>query len=105
MGSDSAGSVSAPRARINSPGIRRHHRLTDYGPARHRAPLVEARSWREIPHHDLIVVQASAERRLLGSGQQRTADVLATIEDAGRESLGELRRLRECCVPALSRPP
>ena len=54
-----------------------------------------ARELHDVIAHSvsLIVVQASAERRLLGSRDQRTADVLETIEDAGRESLGELRRL------------
>ncbi|HEX4733360.1 MAG TPA: sensor histidine kinase [Thermoleophilaceae bacterium] len=54
-----------------------------------------ARELHDVIAHSvsLIVVQASAERRLLDSQQRRTADVLETIEDAGRESLGELRRL------------
>ena len=54
-----------------------------------------ARELHDVIAHSvsLIVVQASAERRLLGAGERRTADVLETIEGAGRESLGELRRL------------
>ncbi|HVW17869.1 MAG TPA: sensor histidine kinase [Solirubrobacteraceae bacterium] len=57
-----------------------------------------ARIAREL--HDVIahavsvmVVQASAERRLLGPDQRRTAETLETIEGSGREALGELRRL------------
>ena len=41
----------------------------------------------------LMVVQASAERRLLGADQARTAETLETIETSGREALAELRRL------------
>lgn len=41
----------------------------------------------------LIVIQAAVERRTLEAGQERTSDVLETIEDAGREALVELRRL------------
>jgi len=54
-----------------------------------------ARELHDVIAHavSLIVVQASAERRLLGAGQQRTADTLEAIEDSGREALGELRRL------------
>jgi signal transduction histidine kinase len=54
-----------------------------------------ARELHDVIAHSvsLIVVQAGAERRLLPAGQRRTADVLETIEEAGREALGELRRL------------
>jgi len=54
-----------------------------------------ARELHDVIAHavSLIVVQASAERRLLGAGQKRTADTLETIERSGREALGELRRL------------
>jgi signal transduction histidine kinase len=54
-----------------------------------------ARELHDVIAHavSLIVVQASAERRLLGTGQRRTADTLETIETSGREALGELRRL------------
>jgi signal transduction histidine kinase len=54
-----------------------------------------ARELHDVIAHSvsLIVVQASAERRLLGRNEERTAEVLETIEGAGRESLGELRRL------------
>jgi signal transduction histidine kinase len=54
-----------------------------------------ARELHDVIAHSvsLMVVQAGAERRLLESDQQRTSDVFETIEDAGREALGELRRL------------
>jgi signal transduction histidine kinase len=54
-----------------------------------------ARELHDVIAHavSLIVVQASAERRLLGADQRRTADTLETIETSGREALGELRRL------------
>jgi signal transduction histidine kinase len=54
-----------------------------------------ARELHDVIAHavSLIVVQAGAERRLLGPGQQRTAETLETIETSGREALGELRRL------------
>jgi signal transduction histidine kinase len=54
-----------------------------------------ARELHDVIAHSvsLIVVQASAERRLLTPEQSRTEEVFATIEDAGREALGELRRL------------
>jgi signal transduction histidine kinase len=54
-----------------------------------------ARELHDVIAHSvsLIVVQAGAERRLLPDGERRTADVLETIEGAGREALGELRRL------------
>jgi signal transduction histidine kinase len=54
-----------------------------------------ARELHDVIAHSvsLMVVQASAERRLLTDQEARTADVFETIEDAGREALGELRRL------------
>lgn len=54
-----------------------------------------ARELHDVIAHavSLMVVQASAERRLLAADQQRTADTLETIETSGREALGELRRL------------
>jgi signal transduction histidine kinase len=54
-----------------------------------------ARELHDVIAHavSLMVVQASAERRLLGPGQRRTAETLETIETSGREALGELRRL------------
>lgn len=64
-----------------------------------RATLEErARIAREL--HDVIahcvsvmVIQASAERRVLSPQHASTHEALATIERAGRESLAELRRL------------
>jgi signal transduction histidine kinase len=54
-----------------------------------------ARELHDVIAHavSLMVVQASAERRLLGQDQARTAETLETIESSGREALGELRRL------------
>jgi signal transduction histidine kinase len=54
-----------------------------------------ARELHDVIAHSvsLMVVQASAERRLLEPEQRRTADTLETIESSGREALGELRRL------------
>jgi signal transduction histidine kinase len=54
-----------------------------------------ARELHDVIAHavSLMVVQASAERRLLGADERRTADTLETIESSGREALGELRRL------------
>jgi signal transduction histidine kinase len=54
-----------------------------------------ARELHDVIAHavSLMVVQASAERRLLAADQRRTADTLETIETSGREALGELRRL------------
>ena len=57
-----------------------------------------ARIAREL--HDLVahnvsvmVVQAGAERHALGDEQASTREVLASIEQAGRQALGEARRL------------
>jgi signal transduction histidine kinase len=54
-----------------------------------------ARELHDVIAHSvsLMVVQAGAERRLLEPDQQRTSEVFETIEGAGREALGELRRL------------
>jgi signal transduction histidine kinase len=54
-----------------------------------------ARELHDVIAHavSLMVVQASAERRLLGADQRRTGETLETIERSGREALGELRRL------------
>jgi signal transduction histidine kinase len=54
-----------------------------------------ARELHDVIAHSvsLIVVQAGAERRLLGESERRTTEVFETIESAGREALGELRRL------------
>ena len=47
-----------------------------------------------IAHHvSMIVVQAGAERRVLGPGQESTRDVLTTIERVGRGAMTEMRRL------------
>jgi len=47
-----------------------------------------------IAHHvSMMVVQAGAERRVLGPGQESTRDVLTTIERVGRGALTEMRRL------------
>ena len=47
-----------------------------------------------IAHHvSTMVVQAGAERRVLGPGQDETREVLGTIERVGRGALGEMRRM------------
>jgi signal transduction histidine kinase len=47
-----------------------------------------------IAHHvSMMVIQAGAERRALGPGQESTQDVLTTIERVGRGALTEMRRL------------
>lgn len=47
-----------------------------------------------IAHHvSTMVVQAGAERRVLGPGQDDTREVLSTIERVGRGALGEMRRM------------
>ncbi len=47
-----------------------------------------------IAHHvSMMVVQAGAERRVLGPGQESTRDVLTTIERVGRGAMTEMRRL------------
>jgi signal transduction histidine kinase len=54
-----------------------------------------ARELHDVIAHSLsmIVVQAAAERRTLGSEQQSCAGVLAAIENTGRQTMSELRRL------------
>jgi signal transduction histidine kinase len=54
-----------------------------------------ARELHDVIAHSLslIVVQAAAERRTLGSEDQSSAAVLATIENTGRQAMAELRRL------------
>jgi signal transduction histidine kinase len=54
-----------------------------------------ARELHDVIAHSLsvMVVQASAERRVLSKDQASTRDVLLSIEQAGREALTELRRL------------
>jgi signal transduction histidine kinase len=47
-----------------------------------------------IAHHvSMMVIQAGAERRVLGPGQESTHEVLTTIEGVGRSALTEMRRL------------
>ena len=47
-----------------------------------------------IAHHvSTMVVQAGAERRMLGEDQTETRDVLSTIERVGRGALTEMRRM------------
>ena len=47
-----------------------------------------------IAHHvSTMVVQAGAERRMLGDDQAETRDVLGTIERVGRGALTEMRRM------------
>ncbi len=47
-----------------------------------------------IAHHvSMIVVQAGAERRVLGDSNPATRDVLETVEQSGRGALTEMRRL------------
>ncbi len=54
-----------------------------------------ARELHDVIAHGLsvIVVQAGAERRVLGPEQEPTAQVLRSIEDTGRQAMTELRRL------------
>jgi len=47
-----------------------------------------------IAHNvSMMVVQAGAERRVLDGSQESTRDVLATVEQIGRNALTEMRRL------------
>lgn len=54
-----------------------------------------ARELHDVIAHSLsvIVVQATAERRVLPDGQRSTAEVLDSIEQSGRQPMTELRRL------------
>ncbi len=54
-----------------------------------------ARELHDVIAHSLsvIVVQAAAERRVLGPGHDSTAETLDSIEQAGRQAMTELRRL------------
>lgn len=54
-----------------------------------------ARELHDVIAHSLsvIVVQAAAERRVLGPGRDSTAETLDSIEQAGRQAMTELRRL------------
>jgi signal transduction histidine kinase len=67
---------------------------------RARAAVAEERARIARELHDVVahsisvmVVQAGAERRALGDGGGETREVLATIEDTGRQTLAEMRRL------------
>jgi signal transduction histidine kinase len=47
-----------------------------------------------VAHHvSVMVLQAGAERRVLGDEQPSTRDALETIEQTGRQALAEMRRL------------
>jgi signal transduction histidine kinase len=54
-----------------------------------------ARELHDVIAHSLsvIVVQAAAERRVLGPGRDSTTETLESIEQAGRQAMTELRRL------------
>jgi signal transduction histidine kinase len=54
-----------------------------------------ARELHDVVAHNLsiMVVQAGAERRALGSERPETAEVLETIEQTGRAAMAEMRRL------------
>ena len=54
-----------------------------------------ARELHDVIAHSLsvIVVQAAAERRVLGPGRDSTTETLESIEHAGRQAMTELRRL------------
>jgi len=56
-----------------------------------------ARELHDVVGHSLgvIVVQAGAERATLTDAQDSTRETLITIEQSGREALGEMRRLLE----------
>jgi signal transduction histidine kinase len=67
---------------------------------RARAAVAEERARIARELHDVVahsisvmVVQAGAERRALGDERPETAEVLATIEQTGRGTLAEMRRL------------
>jgi signal transduction histidine kinase len=82
---------------------RRHLRereLTIEGEKRARTAVEEERARIARELHDVvahamsvIVVQAGAERMVLGEGQESTRAVLEGIESTGRQALGEMRRL------------
>jgi signal transduction histidine kinase len=56
-------------------------------------------------HVSMIVVQAGAERRVLGDENAATREVLETVEQTGRSELTEMRRLRgESTEPLTPQP-
>lgn len=67
-----------------------------------RAAVAEERARIARELHDIVahnvsvmVLQAGGERRVLNEGGGRTREVLSTIEQAGRQALGEMGRLIE----------
>ncbi|HEV2060015.1 MAG TPA: sensor histidine kinase [Solirubrobacteraceae bacterium] len=54
-----------------------------------------ARELHDVVAHcvNVMVLQAGAERRVLGNGRPETVETLQAIEHTGRQALGELRRL------------
>ena len=54
-----------------------------------------ARELHDVIAHEvsMIVIQAGAERRVLGEHNASTREVLLTIENVGRSALGEMRRM------------
>lgn len=54
-----------------------------------------ARELHDVVAHcvNVMVLQAGAERRVLGNERPETVETLQAIEDTGRQALGELRRL------------
>jgi signal transduction histidine kinase len=71
----------------------------DVADAAERATVEErariARELHDVISHDvsLIVLQAGVERRVSGADDSPTGQALASIESAGRDALGELRRM------------
>ncbi len=72
---------------------REHDALAARAVAAERSRI--ARELHDVIAHSLsvIVVQAAAERRVLGPGRDSTAETLEAIEQAGRQAMTELRRL------------
>lgn len=66
-----------------------------------------ARELHDVVAHALsvMVVQAGAERRVLGAGGEATAEVLSTIERVGREALNETRAILGTLRQERSSPP
>src|SRR5207247_9716851 len=58
-----------------------------------------------IAHHvSMIVLQAGAERRVLGDANASTREVLETVEQSGRSALTETRRVRGVLCGGASAP-